>query len=205
MITLRKADIKDGEALAAIYKYYVENTGITFEYVAPNGDEFAERIAHKTEKYPFLIAEEDGKPIGYAYASEYRERAAYGWDVETSVYVDLTHRGHGIGCLLYSALEEILKEQNVVNLYACITHPNEHSVAMHEKMGFEYIGRFRAAGFKAGKWRDVLWFEKRIASPDVPSDVIPFPLLDKDKVNKIIEKYNIIGDQRESYSPLKGN
>ena len=97
MITLRKATPEDGAALAAIYKHYVENTAVTFEYIAPTGEDFAGRIAHKTEKYPFLIAEEDGKPIGYAYASEYRERAAYSWDVETSVYVDLQHQGLGIG------------------------------------------------------------------------------------------------------------
>ena len=76
MVTLRKATPQDGEALAEIYKYYVENTAVTFEYVAPTGEEFAERIAHKTERYPFIVALDDGKPVGYAYASEYRERAA---------------------------------------------------------------------------------------------------------------------------------
>lgn len=191
MITLRKAELKDGDALAAIYKYYVENTGITFEYVAPTGEEFAERIAHKSEKYPFLVAEENGTPIAYAYASEYRERAAYAWDVETSVYVDLSHRGRGIGRILYAALEELLKEQNVVNMYACITHPNPHSIAMHEKAGFEYIGTFRSAGFKAGLWRDVLWFEKRLSSPDVPKSVIPLPLIDENKINDILKKHYI--------------
>lgn len=104
MITLRKATPADGNTLAAIYKHYVENTAITFEYVAPTGDEFAERIAHKTEKYPFIIAEEDGRPIGYAYASEYRERAAYSWDVETSVYVDVEHQGRGASAEDYMPL-----------------------------------------------------------------------------------------------------
>ena len=187
MITLRKATEKDGKALAAIYKYYVESTAITFEYVAPDGDEFAERIIHKTEKYPFIVAEEDGRPIGYAYASEYRERAAYSWDVETSVYVDVEHQGRGIGKRLYSALEEILKIQNVVNMYACITYPNVHSVAMHEAFGFEYIGRFHFAGFKFGKWRDVSWFEKHINCPPTPQPVIPYPYLDEILINEILQ------------------
>ena len=187
MITLRKATPEDGATLAEIYKYYVENTTVTFEYVAPSGEEFAERIAHKTEKYPFIVAEEYGKPIAYAYASEYRERAAYSWDVETSVYVDTEHQGRGIGPRLYSALEEILKLQNVVNLYACITYPNMYSVAMHEAFGFEYIGRFHLAGYKFDKWRDVSWFEKRIGSPDAPKPVIPYPMLDQDKIASILE------------------
>ena len=187
MITLRKATPADGNTLAAIYKHYVENTAITFEYVAPTGDEFAERIAHKTEKYPFIIAEEDGRPIGYAYASEYRERAAYSWDVETSVYVDVEHQGRGIGRRLYAALEDILRLQNVVNMYACITYPNTYSVAMQEHMGFEYIGRFHFAGFKFDKWRDVSWFEKHINCPSEPQPVIPYPCLEAAVINEILQ------------------
>ena len=186
MVTLRKATPQDGEALAEIYKYYVENTAVTFEYVAPTGEEFAERIAHKTERYPFIVALDDGKPVGYAYASEYRERAAYSWDVETSVYVDTEHQGQGIGRRLYSALEEILKLQGVVNLYACITYPNTYSVAMHEAFGFCYIGRFHLAGYKFGKWRDVSWFEKRIGSLDAPKPVIPYPMLDQKSIDGIL-------------------
>ncbi len=186
MIILRKATAEDGCALATIYKYYVENTAITFEYIAPNAEEFSERISHKTEKYPFIVAEEDGMPIGYAYASEYRERAAYSWDVETSVYIDTEHQGRGIGKRLYSALEEILKIQNVVNMYACITYPNTHSVAMHEAFGFEYIGRFNSAGFKFGKWRDVSWFGKQISFPPEPMQVIPYPELDEGSVEAIL-------------------
>lgn len=187
MVTLRKATPEDGSALAAIYKYYVESTAVTFEYIAPTGEEFAERISHKTEKYPFIVAEEDGRPVGYAYASEYRERAAYSWDVETSVYVDGEHQGRGIGKRLYSALEEILRLQGVVNLYACITYPNTYSVAMHESFGFSYIGRFHMAGYKFGQWRDVSWFEKRIGSLDAPKPVIPYPMIDEEKIASILE------------------
>ena len=187
MITLRRATLSDGNALAAIYRHYVDNTAITFEYVAPNGEEFSYRIAHKTEKYPFIIAEEDGRPIGYAYASEYRERAAYSWDVETSVYVDREYQGRGIGKRLYKSLEEILKIQNVVNLYACITYPNERSISMHQAMGFEIVGRFHSAGFKSGKWHDVCWMEKQICSPTEPSPIIPYPLIDKKSIDDILK------------------
>ena len=186
MITLRKARVTDGGALAAIYKHYVENTAITFEYIAPSAEEFASRIAHKTEKYPFIVAEEDGRPVGYAYASEYRERAAYSWDVETSVYIDVDHRGQGIGKKLYAALEEILKLQNVVNLYACITYPNPQSIGMHEAMGFQHAGRFRGAGFKMGEWHDVCWLEKQLNCPQEPQPVIPYPCLDQGTVNEIL-------------------
>jgi phosphinothricin acetyltransferase len=188
MITLRKATLYDGEALADIYKYYVENTAITFEYVAPDAEEFSSRIAHKTEKYPFIVAEEDGHPVGYAYASEYRERAAYAWDVELSVYVDIAHQGKGIGPRLYSALEKLLAIQNVANTYACITHPNPHSVTMHEAMGFKYIGRFHRAGFKMGQWHDVLWFEKQINDLSEPLTLIPYPNVDDKIINKILNE-----------------
>ena len=186
MITLRRATEKDGNALAAIYKYYVENTAITFEYIAPNGKEFAERIARKSEKYPFIIAEENGVPVGYAYASQYRERAAYSWDVELSVYIDTSYQGRVIGKRLYTALEKLLDMQNVVNLYACITYPNPHSVAMHESLGFKYIGRFHRTGFKRGEWHDVFWLEKQISFPTEPIDIIPFSQLDEKLVDRIL-------------------
>lgn len=186
MITLRQATISDGEALAKIYKYYVENTAITFEYIAPTDEEFSKRIAHKSEKYPFIVAEENGTPVGYAYASEYRERAAYSWDVETSVYVDREFLGRGIGKRLCKALEEILKLQHVVNLYACVTYPNERSISMHESLGYNFVGKFHAAGFKNGEWHDVCWLEKQIISTSSPLPIIPYPLLDNDSINKIL-------------------
>jgi phosphinothricin acetyltransferase len=124
MITLRIATPHDGAALAKIYEYFVDNTTITFEYAPPSEEEFSERIAHKLEKYPYIVAEENGIPIGYAYAAEFRERAAYNWDTELSVYVAPHKHRAGVGKRLYSALTEILREQNFVNLYAWITTPN---------------------------------------------------------------------------------
>ena len=104
MLTLRVATPADGAVLSEIYAYYVNTSAISYEYVAPDAKEFAERIAHKLEKYPYIVAELDGKPVGYAYASEFRERAAYAWCVELSVYVDRSCRGRGVGSTLYTAL-----------------------------------------------------------------------------------------------------
>lgn len=186
-MTLRIATPGDAYALAEIYAYYVEQTAITFEYDAPDAAEFAERIAHKLEKYPYLVAEVDGEVVGYAYASELRERAAFGWDAELSVYLHPDKRGRGIGERLYSALIELLKLQRFVALYACITSPNEPSIKLHEKLGFTYAGRFKATGYKRGKWHDVLWYEKRIGGDGKPLPVIDFPALDRKTVEQILK------------------
>lgn len=190
MITLRIATPGDGKALAAIYEYYVANTTITFEYDVPSAEEFSHRIEHKLEKYPYLVAEEDGKPIGYAYAAEFRERAAYGWDAELSVYVAHGKHRAGVGRRLYSALTQILRAQNFINLYAWITNPNPTSIAFHEKEGFELICNIPTVGYKYGAWHDVVWYQKRVNDMVEPKPIIPFPELDKDTVNKILSSQN---------------
>ena len=106
-IKIRTATPEDAEALAAIYAPYVENTSITFEYTVPSVEEFAERIRHTLTRYPYLTAEKNGVPIGYAYASAFKGRAAYDWSVETSIYVSQNLRSSGIGSLLYQKLENI--------------------------------------------------------------------------------------------------
>lgn len=190
MIALRIATTNDADAIAKIYSYYVNNTAITFEYIAPDKQEFAKRITDKLQKYPFIVAVDSGTVIGYAYASEYRTRTAYGWDAELSVYIDYRHTGKGAGKLLYSALIEILKHQNIVTLCAGITYPNEASEALHRGSGFEYIGTFRTIGFKNGKWHDVMWYEKQINTLGTPSKIVPFSLLDKDITNRILKLYS---------------
>ena len=190
MITLRIATPDDGAALAKIYEYFVDNTTITFEYAPPSEEEFSERIAHKLEKYPYIVAEENGIPIGYAYAAEFRERAAYNWDTELSVYVTLGKHRAGVGKRLYSALTEILREQNFVNLYAWITTPNPESISFHEKMGFEKVCEIPATGYKQGQWCGIAWYQKRITETSAPKEIIPFPTLDKRKIEKILDSHN---------------
>ena len=188
MIKLRVAVPDDGEALAKIYEYYVTDTTITFEYIPPDGKEFSRRIADKLTRYPYLVAEEDGVPVGYAYASGFRERAAYDWDTELSVYVARDSRHKGVGSRLYTALIEILKLQNFTNLYAWITAPNPESEALHTRLGFEKLCRVSDIGYKHGAWRDIMWYRLCLPSGEAPREIIPFSELDAARVEEIIKK-----------------
>lgn len=178
MILLRTATLADAPALAEIYRPYVEDTDITFEYVPPTAAEFAARMESTLKKYPYIVAVEDGVIQGYAYAGAFKGRAAYDWAVETTVYVRMGAHGRGIGTLLYAELERLLAMQHILNLNACITYPNEGSEAFHRKLGYKTVAHFTKCGYKLGKWKDMIWMEKLIAPhPDVPLPVIPFPEL----------------------------
>lgn len=169
MTSIRIATEADAAALLQIYAPYVENTAITFEYEVPTEQEFAERIKHTLEKYPYIVALEDKKIVGYAYAGPFKERAAYDWAVETSIYVDMEYKRNGIGRLLYEKLEELLCEQGILNVNACIGYPEVEdeyltwdSVYFHEKQGYQMVGRFHKCGYKFGRWYDMVWMEKFI-------------------------------------------
>ena len=168
-VVIRPAIIKDAKELLSIYSPYVLETAITFEYEVPTLEEFANRIEKISEKHPYLVAEGDGKIIGYAYASTFKDRAAYDWCVETSIYLAKDMRGKGVGKLLYQALEDALKEMNILNANACITyvqeedeHMNNTSMHFHEYMGYKLVGRFHQCGYKFGKWYDMIWMEKML-------------------------------------------
>lgn len=168
-IEIRTAGVSDAGRLLEIYKPYVEKTAITFEYEVPSLEKFALRIEDTLKKYPYLVALKDGKILGYAYASEFKGRAAYDWAVETSIYIAEEARGAGIGKKLYESLEKSLVLQNILNMNACIActdNEDEHltngSIAFHEKMGFLTVGKFHAVGYKLGKWYDMIWMEKHI-------------------------------------------
>ena len=120
---IRVATPQDAGALLAIYAPYVTDTAITFEYEVPSLTEFRERIRHTLERYPYLVMEQDGEILGYAYAGPFKERAAYDWAVETTIYVKQGMKKQGIGRKLYQALEDILIRQNILNLNACIGYP----------------------------------------------------------------------------------
>lgn len=182
-VTVRVAQRGDAARLAQIYEPYVLETAITFDYVAPGADEFAARIDRTLERYPFLVAEREGRVVGYAYASAFKDRAAYDWACETSIYVDGSERRGGIGTALYQALEQALRMMGITNLNACIGYPevpDEHldrsSVAFHERLGYVWVGRFHRCGHKFGRWYDMVWMEKEIAPhPALPAPVQPFP------------------------------
>lgn len=175
---IRVATPADATALLDIYAPYVKNTAITFEYEVPSVKEFTGRIEHTLEKYPYLVAENDGTILGYAYASAFKSRAAYDWSVETSVYVREDKRHSGVGKALYTALEQFLRKQHICNLCACITYPNDASIAFHESFGYKTVAHFHGSGFKLNAWRDMVWMEKELCPHTVPPEpFIPFPEL----------------------------
>lgn len=157
---------RDAARVAEIYRPAVEGNYISFEETAPKANEMAERMRKVLARMPWLVAdEESGGVVGYAYASPHRERAAYRWSVDISVYVDPAWHGRGIGRLLYDELLERLRGQGFVNAYAGVTLPNPASVALHEAIGMTLVGVYRRVGYKLGEWRDVAWFELRLAEP----------------------------------------
>lgn len=161
-IQIRPVKLEDTNDLVDIYAYYVLNTTITFEYDVPSIDEFTQRIMKITNKYPYLVALINYKIVGYAYATAYKERAAYDWSVETTVYVKHGEHGNGIGKSLYIELEQALKNKHIVNMLACITFPNSKSIDFHSKFGFTTVGHFPKVGFKFNEWRDIVWMMKEI-------------------------------------------
>lgn len=182
-VSIRAAVPEDAAALLAIYAPYVEHTAITFEYDVPSLSEFRGRIEKTLTRYPYLVAEIDGKPVGYAYAGPLKDRRAYDYCVELSIYVDETCRKHGVGRLLYDGLENCLGEMGITNLYACIGYPDiedeyltKNSAGFHEHMGYEIIGSFRKCGYKFKRWYSMVWMEKIIGDhlEDQPA-MRPFP------------------------------
>lgn len=168
-ITVRVATEDDAQALLELYAPYVEQTAITFEYEVPTVEEFRERIKHTLERYPYLVAELDGVPVGYAYASTFKDRPAYDWSVETSIYVGMEYKRLGIGRRLYDELERLLKLQGILNVNACIAYPrkeDEHltmdSVHFHERLSYRMVGCFHDSGYKFDQWYDMVWMEKMI-------------------------------------------
>ena len=167
-MSIRPATEKDIPAMLAIYGPYVENTTYSFEYDVPCTRTFTQRFYEHIDQFPWLVWEEEGRVLGYAYAGAPFERAAYRWDAESSIYLAPQAQGKGIGRALYTALEEILVKQGYRNLYAIITAENTGSLEFHYKMGFEPMAIFPDSGFKMGKWLAVAWLRKQLTPLDSP-------------------------------------
>lgn len=169
---IRGADARqDAAACAAIYAPHVEDGPTSFEEEAPGPEEMMARIEETAATHPWLVAEDGGEVVGYAYSCRHRSRPAYRWSAEVSVYIGEGHRGRGVGRGLYEALLTELRERGFHFAYAGITLPNEASVALHEALGFEPVGVFEEIGWKAGAWRDVGWWQLRLGPPDPPSTI----------------------------------
>lgn len=156
-MTLRLATPADADGIAAIYAPVVRDTAISFEAEPPSASEMAARLAATLPRFPYLVAEEVGRVVGYAYAGPHRARTAYAWAVETTIYLAPEAQGRGVGRALYRALLGILRAQGFASAFAGATLPNEASVRLHRALGFEDVGVFRRVGFKHGRWHDVWW------------------------------------------------
>jgi L-amino acid N-acyltransferase YncA len=175
-ITIRDADSAgDAAACAAIYAPFVRSSATSFEEQPPTAEEFAARIGRTALTHPWLVAEREGVAIAYAYACPHRERPAYRWAVDVSIYVADGCRGVGVGRRLYGALFERLRSQRYRTACAGITLPNEASAAFHESLGFVPVGVFRGIGWKAGAWRDVGWWQLEFAREGSEPPAEPLP------------------------------
>lgn len=185
MRVVRDATLEDAECILEIYRYYVENTAITFEYTTPSLEEFLGRMTRTMQRYPYLVLLEEGQIVGYAYAGPFVDRAAYDWSCELTIYLDYQVRGGGRGRLLYEALQDRLAKMGILNLYACIGYPRTqdeyltaNSAEFHAHLGFHTVGTFAQCGYKFGRWYDMIWMEKVIGEHRVPQEnVTKYPAL----------------------------
>ena len=157
---VRPVTAADAEAIARIYNYYVANTVITFEEEAVSAPDMAARIAEAQGlSLPWLVAEVEGAIVGYAYARRWRPRSAYRYSAETTIYLDRGYEGRRIGTTLYSALLPLLRARGIHVAIGGVALPNDASIALHEKLGFERVATFRQVGFKHDRWVDVAYWQ----------------------------------------------
>jgi L-amino acid N-acyltransferase YncA len=181
---IREIELSDAKAVQEIYGPHVVDKVTSFETELPDVPAFEGRIEKLKHQYPWLVFEADGKVLGYAYACSHRERPAYQWSVETSVYIHDTAHRCGVGRSLYRSLFEVLRRQGYVGIYAGITLPNPASLGLHESLGFKQIGVFSGIGFKFGQWRDVIWLQMRLSDTRQP---VPKPCPVKDAIDAQVE------------------
>lgn len=164
---IRAYQAEDVPVIRRIYEHYIA-TSVTFEYALPSAESLEKRLAEIAQNYPVLVCVVDGQVCGYAYAHALGERAAFQWSAELSVYLHPQFAGRGLGGLLYDDLLRCLQAQGIRSAFACVTSPNPASEKFHAKMGFALAGRLHRAGFKNGRWHDILWFEKLLGPYDSP-------------------------------------
>lgn len=187
MSTIRIASTDDAEPILRIYAPYIENTSYTFETEVPTIDSFKERISSYLQNWPWLVCEIDGVIAGYAYGARHRERVAYQWSVESSVYVHDDHQQRSVGRALYIALINILRLQGFRNLYAVINLPNDKSVSFHERLGFEYFATYKNVGYKLGRWKNVGWWQLQLNAYSMePEPPVKFSEIDPAKVEAML-------------------
>jgi phosphinothricin acetyltransferase len=172
VINVRPARPDDARAIAAIYAPYVTDGVISFEADPPDTAEMARRMTAGGDRYPWLVAEDGHAVVGYSYAAPFHRRAAYGWAVETTVYVAGDAHRRGVGRALYTALLDGLTRQGFTRAIGVIALPHPASVALHEAFGFRLVGVNEAVGYKHGRWIDVGIWQRALATPNVPPEPV---------------------------------
>lgn len=192
--SIRLATPNDAAAILKIYAPYIQKTSLTFETEVPSIESFAGRIKNYLETWPWLVFEKDGVIRGYAYATRYRERVAYQWGTESSIYIADEFKGTGVARALYEALFDILKKQGFRNVYAVINLPNDTSVTFHEKCGFTYFATYEQVGYKLGRWKNVGWWRLILNDfGDEPEPPVQFSELNKDFLPELfVQKSGLI-------------
>ena len=191
-VCVRAAAPEDAEQLLEIYTPFVisENSSlsnVSFELAAPDVEEFRQRIKDISKQFPYLVGEVNGQILGYVYCHPYRERLAYQWAVEVTIYLAPAGQGKGLGRLLYETMEKLLCLQGVTMAYSCITVGNDHSIKMHQALGYRLIGTFTNSGYKNGQWLDTVWLEKQLQPcPKQPDNIKSWWELDPDAVAAVL-------------------
>jgi len=168
-VHIRNATLADAERLVEIYSYYIKNTAITFEYAVPTVEEFQDRMEGIMKRYPYLVIEKNQEVQGYAYANAYIDRAACDWSCEVSIYLARDVVKCGMGRMLYEAMETVLRDMGMVNVYASIAYSDtedeyltKNSLQFHEHLEYRKIGEFYNCGYKFGRWYSLVWVGKVI-------------------------------------------
>ena len=191
-VCVRAAAPEDAEQLLEIYTPFVISedsslSNVSFELAAPDVEEFRQRIQDISKQFPYLVGEVNGQILGYVYCHPYRERLAYQWAVEVTIYLAPAGQGKGLGRLLYETMEKLLCLQGVTMAYSCITVGNDHSIKMHEALGYRLIGTFTNSGYKNGQWLDTVWLEKQLQPcPDQAYNIKSWRELDPDAVATVL-------------------
>lgn len=184
---IRPAVPQDAPAIAAIYSHYVRETVITFACEEPAAAHYAEQL--EEGRYPFLVAQDENGIAGFAYAAAFRQKEAFRWDVELTIYLRPGMERQGLGSALMRPLLALLRTQGYLLAYSCITLPNEGSIALHKRFGFEELGIFPRTGYKLGRWCDVIWLQLPLSHPDgEPLEPLAFSQLKEDVVRSILEE-----------------
>ena len=176
MPTIRPVQLSDAPAIQAIYRPYVEQTVITFEETVPSVAEFEQRIQKIKKDFPYLVAEQDGQLLGYAYAGKFNARASYRWTAEITIYLAKEAQGKGLGRQLYQQMEDLLKQQGIITLMALITSPGSGSIEFHQRLGYQPVGLYPKVAYKFNQWHDLAILQKQLITPPLSPQEITGPV-----------------------------